>query len=113
VYIVHALAKCRRKYNMPSYSGLFDGEYGKPHNTMRKFPGMVDTMTREPFDIVPNDSANLSRIASGIYVGTGGELHFTDEAGVEHTLTVVAGWHPMRVIKVFATGTTADDMMGG
>jgi hypothetical protein len=61
--------------------------------------------------VTPNDSADLPR--SGIlYVGTGGSIAITTVGGDTLTLTGVpsGSWIPVRVKRVFATGTTASGM---
>lgn len=65
--------------------------------------------------ITPNDSADLDLYVRGIYVGTGGDLKVlavSDEDPV--TLVGVPGgtYIPMRVKRVYATGTDAEDLVG-
>lgn len=62
--------------------------------------------------VTPNDSADLAR--SGIlYVGTGGSVVITTVGGDTLTLTGVpsGSWIPVRVKRVFSTGTTASGIV--
>ena len=62
--------------------------------------------------ITPSDSANLQLPAlKGIYVGTAGTLKVVTSAGNTVTLTVIAGLLSLQVTKVFATGTTAANLV--
>lgn len=67
------------------------------------------------FNIVPDDSVPLSTVPRAIYVGTGGDLRVQFLGGEIVTLVGLPGGSmaPIRVEKVFATGTTAGDLVGG
>jgi len=46
-------------------------------------------------------------------LGTGGDVRLTLADGSTVTfVNMVQGWHPIRTSKVWATGTTADHMVG-
>ena len=66
------------------------------------------------FDVVaPNDSADLTNIARGVYVGVSGNLNVVmldDSAGV---ITSVASGviHPIRIKRILATDTTATNIL--
>ena len=66
------------------------------------------------FDVTPADDEDLAYTTRGIYVGTSGDLK-VDLAG-SGTVTFVdiaAGLiHPLRVTRVYDTGTDADDIVG-
>ncbi len=66
------------------------------------------------FNIIPDDNNDLEAVTRGIYVGEFGNLHVRMADGSEGTYgSLLAGMvHPFRVIRVFATGTTADDIRG-
>ena len=66
------------------------------------------------FDILPDDNNDLEQKTRGIYVGDSGNLSVRMVDGSEGVLgTLIAGMvHPLQVIRVFATGTTADDIRG-
>lgn len=66
------------------------------------------------FSIVPSDAVDLSRTTRGIYVGSSGDLNVTTKGGDTVTLKNLAAGivHPLRVSRVWATGTTATDIVG-
>lgn len=67
------------------------------------------------FSIVPADDAELQFVTRSIYVGTGGDVRITDlRGGTAVTFKNVPSGSvlPVRAVKVFATGTTATDMLG-
>lgn len=72
----------------------------------------------EPADgavaITPDDNLNLEHTTRGIYVGSTGDLRVLtiDEYDVTFVALVAGIIHPIRVLRVFATGTTADDIVG-
>lgn len=64
--------------------------------------------------VTPDDAADLPAVSRGVYVGTGGDLRVTTVGGDTVTLAnVQAGWHPIRVARVLATGTTAGGIVAG
>ena len=70
-------------------------------------PGMTDPIMRAE-EVTPSDGADLSLTSRAVYVGGGGDLHVTLSDGDTVTLTNAgAGWHPIRVTRIWATGTTA------
>ncbi|MBP1851261.1 spike base protein, RCAP_Rcc01079 family [Rhizobium halophytocola] len=66
------------------------------------------------FAIVPQDDDTLSEATRGLYVGQGGDLAVTTIAGADITFKAVPAGSilPVRVQKVFSTGTTAGDILG-
>ena len=64
--------------------------------------------------ITPNDSANLSAPIRALYVGVSGDVKFVDMAGTTITLVGLAAgvFHPVCAVKIFATDTTATDIVG-
>lgn len=65
-------------------------------------------------DITPSDSSNLTRVTRALYVGQTGNVRLQTPAGDIVTLANMQGGilYPIRVAKVFATGTTAADLGG-
>lgn len=73
----------------------------------------------EFFAITTSDSSDLPSNTRGLLIGTAGDIKI---AGVNQTdaqaVTIPSGclntgqWHPMRVRKIFATGTTATNLFG-
>lgn len=66
------------------------------------------------FAIVTNDSTDLTRPARGIYVGVSGDVKINDLLGNALTFkAAVAGLVlPVCAARVFATGTTATNLIG-
>lgn len=63
--------------------------------------------------VTPNDAVDLSTATRAIFVGTAGDLRVTLVGGSIVTFpNAGAGWHPLRVSRVWATGTTASDIVG-
>ena len=72
--------------------------------------------------IVPDDILDLNFTTTALYVGVAGALTVTMMNGdgqkqqkpyLPVTFTnLPVGWHPLRVTKVWATGTAADDIIG-
>lgn len=50
-----------------------------------------------------------------VYVGTGGNLKIDtpDSTGVTLVALAAGVWHPMEVTKIYNSGTTAEDILGG
>lgn len=65
--------------------------------------------------ITPDDGVDLPQATRAVFVGGPGDLTVTLVAGGTVTLTGLAAgtWHPIRVARVHATGTTATDLIGG
>lgn len=62
--------------------------------------------------VAPSDTTDLPGICSQLYVSVAGTLTITDEA--RNTLQIpiaIAGWHPIRVRRVWSTGTAATGMI--
>jgi hypothetical protein len=66
------------------------------------------------FAITPQDGVNLPVPTRGVYVGTGGDLRVRMvDGGDVMFINLAAGIiHPLCIIQVWATGTTADDIRG-
>lgn len=63
--------------------------------------------------VVPNDTSDLPHVTRALYLGGAGDVAVVLRGG--DTVTFVgmgAGWHPLRVERVLATGTTASDILG-
>jgi hypothetical protein len=63
--------------------------------------------------VTPSNSTDLSILTRALYVGTGGDLTVTMAEGGDLTFVGVAGGSmlALRVSRVKATGTTADDII--
>jgi len=66
------------------------------------------------FDITADDINDLDYVTRGIYVGGSGDLKVDMVGGETVTfLTIAAGViHPLRVRRVYSTGTTATGIIG-
>lgn len=72
--------------------------------------------------VTPSDTANIPNVASGdgsgnngsvLYVGTGGNLKVMTVGGDQVTFANIqeGTFLPVQVLRVFATGTDADDII--
>ncbi len=66
--------------------------------------------------VTPNDSTDLATIATALLVGGSGALKITTAGGSTLTLpatvvTAAGGFLPIRVARVWSTGTTATDIL--
>lgn len=65
------------------------------------------------FDVFPNDSQDLAHVASALNVATPGTVRVTTEDGSTADITVHPGHaFPIRVRRVWLTGTTATGIRG-
>lgn len=78
-------------------------------------PPVRQISSTSPYAIVPSDSADLKAVPFGIYVGTGGDVRLK---GVEKDAEIVtyknlpdASYIAVRAARVYATGTTATNMI--
>lgn len=82
---------------MPATAGRTRGDYGS---------------AQDMFNITPNDGADLPNVISALSVQVPGNVHFLTESGADRTVALPAGFFPVRISKVFATGTTATGLVG-
>jgi len=75
--------------------------------------GLTAPATR-PETITPSDAVELAYATRGLYIGQTGNVRLKTTSGDIVTLAnMQAGiLYPIRVIQVFATGTTASDLVG-
>ena len=63
--------------------------------------------------VAPSDSTDLPHVTRALYVGGAGNVRVTLAAGsVVDFAALAVGWHPIRVARVHATGTTATSITG-
>jgi hypothetical protein len=55
----------------------------------------------------------LTHVSRGVYVGTAGDLKVDMEGGQTVTWPSASGWMPIRITKVYKTGTTAAGIVVG
>lgn len=65
--------------------------------------------------VTPHDATNLAAVARALYVGASGNVSLIGADGVAVSLVGLAAgvWHPIRVRRVNATGTTATGIVAG
>lgn len=71
-----------------------------------KQPGL-SSPARHVAAITPSDSDNLANTAKAFFVGVAGDVKFTTLGGDTVTMAMPVGYHPISIVKVFSTGTTA------
>lgn len=64
-------------------------------------------------NIVPDDDVVLPMTSRAIWIGAAGDLTVLCSNMEIPTLftNLYVGWHPLQVTKIFATGTTADNIV--
>lgn len=62
--------------------------------------------------ITPHDTNDLTNFPRALVIGTGGTLKVDTVGGETVTLSVVSSILPLMVTRVYATGTTATDIIG-
>lgn len=63
--------------------------------------------------ITPSDSTDLAQLTRALYLGGAGSVRVDLRDGTTVTFVgMSAGWHPLRVARVRATGTTATNIVG-
>lgn len=80
-----------------------------------KFKGVssgLDSPLRDGVAIVPNDVVDIAFVSRCLWVGTAGNLKVTMLGGADLVLAGLGvGWHPLRVSRVWATDTTAANVV--
>jgi len=61
--------------------------------------------------VIPSDTDDLPFVSRAIYVGTPGDLHVLTHSGQDVTYKALSGTKVLRVQKIYATGTTAADII--
>ncbi|NTZ90454.1 spike base protein, RCAP_Rcc01079 family [Agrobacterium tumefaciens] len=64
------------------------------------------------FNIAKSDTVDLANDTRGLIIGTEGDIKVTDDKGVTDTFTMPAGVFPIRVRRIWNTGTTASGLVG-
>lgn len=78
----------------------------------RLFGASVTAPAEQAEAVTASDTQDLARMTRAVYVGTPGDLRVTMKSG--ETITLVgapSGWHPLRASRVWATGTTAANIV--
>ncbi len=84
-----------------------------PDRFSRNLPSLISPATAA-FPVTPDDTLDLSEITRAVYIGAGGALSVRMLSGDTVTFSgVLAGsMLPLRIDRVFATGTTASGIVG-
>lgn len=61
--------------------------------------------------VTPSDTGDLPFVSRAVYVGTPGDLHVLTHGGQDIIYKAVSGTKILRVQRIFATGTTAADII--
>lgn len=76
-------------------------------------PDTLSTPATDATEIVPDDAADLTYLTKALNVATAGTVRVTTETGTTTDVFVAAGTvFPLRVRRVWATGTTATGLRG-
>jgi len=59
----------------------------------------------------PSDTSDLPFVSRAVYVGTSGDLRVLTQGGQDVTYKGISGTKILRVERIFATGTTASDII--
>jgi hypothetical protein len=77
------------------------------------YPAAPNQPSTSLVEIVPDDAADLAEVLSGLNVETPGSVRVTTKDGTVGTVFVAAGvLLPLRIGKVWKTGTTATGIRG-
>ncbi|QIB38136.1 hypothetical protein G3A56_09155 [Rhizobium oryzihabitans] len=64
------------------------------------------------FSIAKSDTVDLENDTRALIIGTEGDIKITDDKGAVGTFTMPAGVFPIRIRRVWSTGTTAGGLVG-
>lgn len=70
----------------------------------------MDSPANHAAAVTPNDSVDLASVPRALLVASAGNLKVTMKGGQEITLPMQAGYNPLRVTRVWATGKTCGDV---
>lgn len=71
-----------------------------------------DDPATDAFVITPHDTNELVYTSRALYIGGSGDVKVTTADGTDITFVGVSGILPIRVKRVFSTGTTATSIVG-
>ena len=78
----------------------------------RAISGIVRSNLGGAVSVTPSNSVDLTDDSACIYVGVAGDVKVTMVSGETVTFTALAnGFHPILVNRIWATGTTATNIM--
>lgn len=83
-----------------------------PEDTFSTYSASLEGPADNIAAVTPSDSVDLTTIPRALWVGGEGNLKVTAKGGGTETfLSVPVGWFPVRARRVFATGTTATNII--
>lgn len=83
-------------------------------DNFKAFTSGLEAPISDAIAVTPSDSVDLPHTTRALFVGTAGSARMTLASGAVVDFTgLAAGWHPMRVMRVHSTGTTAANIVGG
>lgn len=80
------------------------------------YPGQLSDPVQLTLIPTPTDAVDQPFVCTALYVGVAGNVAFVgmnDVAGVPKTQAFAVGWHPIRIRQLYATGTTATNLLLG
>lgn len=82
-------------------------------DTFKSFTSSISDPVAHAREILPSDGDDLPHVTRALYLGGTGDLRVTMAGGsVVSFAALTAGWHPLRVSRVHATGTSATNIIG-
>jgi hypothetical protein len=93
---------------------LADSYVDNGDGTFSKKVTLTGSNASDAITIVPNDAADLGKVPTkGLYIGVSGDVKVTLNSGNTVTFTGLSSGviHPIAVKRVWATGTTATNML--
>ena len=64
------------------------------------------------WEVTPDDDTDMPFVSRALLVTSAGRFHVKTARGSEITLPLDVGWHPVRVSRVYASGTTGECIAG-
>ena len=74
----------------------------------------LDSPAFDAFEITPSNSVDLPQVARALYIGDGGDVKIKTAGGTDVTFAGVPSGSilPVRAVRVYDTGTDANDIVG-
>jgi hypothetical protein len=78
----------------------------------RQFSPITNNIVTDGLAVTTSDTVDLTDPCRGFYVGVSGNVKVRLLGGSEVTfLSMAVGWHPVAVVRFYATGTTATNII--
>lgn len=85
-----------------------EAELKRISSVLQALIGKLTAENSEDVDVSANDFVRSDGFF--LYVGVSGVVHFDDATGRENSRTLVTGYHPIRMTKVYNASTTATNL---